>query len=353
MLRASLGRRSAISSNTMLNMNGSDMRKHRVKMNREVGMWLYKEPTMKAFMGWCALQQVKARGRVRITSAQDYARCLRTTLKPTAPGTALVTAPMHCGLNFLTITQLMHATSDHKFPLEINWMNWNERLRFLPGAATHDIVSAGWLVRMACMEDPKWQKYCNWLLEDTTGRDGIANGVTKERGDDNHAFDECISHMAFDSGEEAEDFIEMVFRAIAAFMLRAVPVDARVIAQQIAGTTFHKLSPGELFVPTLIPLMDCCPQREDGLHNAMVEFFTADDLHTRGKGICQDLGIPIEDVDERLIGDKGLFALRALEELEDGSYVTLRGWPKTPQKDNETIGGQVMDMTRMHNNDLL
>lgn len=353
MLHRTLFPRSAVSSNTMLNLNNGDMRKRRVRINREVGMWLYKEKTMKAFMAWCASNGVKARGRVRITNSQDYARCLRTTQKVTAPGEALVTAPLHTGLNFLAVAQLMYSTP-HKFPLEINWMNWNERLRFLPGAATHDIVSAGWLVRMGCMEDPKWEKYANWLLEDTTGRDGIANGVTKERGDDNHAFDECISHMAFDSGEEAEDFIEMVFRAIAAFMLRAVPVDERVIAAQIAGTTFHKLSPSELFVPTLIPLMDCCPQREDGMHNAMVEFYTMDDLHTRGKGIAQDLRLKhLEDLDERAIGDKGLFALRALEGMDDGTYVTLRGWPKTPDKDNETIGGNIMDVTRMANNDLL
>ena len=189
-------------------------------------------------------------------------------------------------------------------------------------------------------------------MEDTSGRDGIANGVTKERGDDNHQFDEVISHMSFDSGEEAEDFIENVFRAIAAFMLRSVPVDERVIELQKGGTNLQKVPSSELFVPTLIPLMDCCPQREDGLHTAMVEYYSTDDLQTKGKGICADLGIKEEEVDERLIGDKGMFALRALEELEDGQFVTLRGWPKTPQTDNESIQSQLLDQTRMQNNDL-
>ncbi len=337
-------------SNSLLNLQNGDMRKRRVRINKEIGMWLYKKETMQKFMSWCGQQNVKARGRIRITNAQDYARCLRTT-RLIEPGEAMVTAPLHTGLNFLVINRLMFETP-HKFPMEINWMNWNERLRFLPGAATHDLVSAGWLCRMASLDDPKWGQFCHWLLEDTSGRDGIANGVTKERGDDNHQFDEVISHMSFDSGEEAEDYIENIFRAIACFMLRTVPVDTRVIDILRPGTNLQKLPSEELFVPTLIPLMDCCPQREDGMHSAMVEFYTTEELQTRGNGICQDLNIKEEEVDENVIGEGGMYALRALEELVDGSYVTLRGWPKTPEKDNETIQGQLLDQTRMQNNDL-
>ena len=355
MLRATLGLRAgaSIRNNSMLNMQQGDMRKRRVKINREIGMWLYKEKTMRSFMDWCAHSHVKARGRVRITSSQDYARCLRTT-GVGAPGEALVTAPFATGFNFLVVSRLMFETS-HQFPLQIDWMNWNERLRFLPGAATNELVAAGWIARLASEDEDAsaWTRYATWLLEDTSGRDGIANAIHKERGDHNQAFDDAISGMAFDSGVEAEEFIELVFRAIGCLMLRAVPVDLRAIRQYLPGTTLYKVDATELFVPTLIPLVDCCPQKEDGMHTATVDFFTTDELQTQGRGLCADLGIDVADVDERVIGDKGMYALRCISELPVGEYVSIRGWPKTPQSENERMQGGLVEQMRQQNNELL
>lgn len=331
----------------MLSARGSDFRDRKINIRREVGMWLYKNDSLKKFQAFCVANNVKARGYVKITTTEQYARCLRL-LKPVNPGAAIVTAPIGATYNFLGAAKEMYEVNNG-FNMRIEWRNWNQRLPYLHNAAVNEFVMAGWMVRCTTRDHGKFQDYFRWLFEDTSGRDGLGSGINQERGDDgNPALDTAIGQMANDSGEEFDEFLEYFFRAYACIMKRALPVETKVIKEFLPGTNLEKLDINELFAPTLIPLVDCVPQEEVGYHNVMLDYHSADDLQGNPR-LWQELEITPAEVRPEVIG-AGMFSLRAMEQMDPGSILVIRGWPKTEEVDNESIKNQIMEQTRMMNN---
>lgn len=436
----------------------SDFRERRLNIRKDVGTWLYNKASFDRYCRWCEENHVRARGNVKITTTEDQARCLRV-LKPIAPGQAIVTAPISSTINFLTISRRMFDVPN-TFPLQCSWMNWNERMHCLPGAAVHEMVTAGWMGRTISQsqqaDDPMppiplgdtskssfmqppapapkkenqysttcspvnpratlhrseldgrdpHETYMRWLVQDTTGRDGAMGGISRERGDKSTVLDDILMSMCNDAGEEPDIFMEHFFRLIAAIALRTQPLDERAIALQLPGTNFWKATSDQLFVPTFVPLVDCVPHREDGSHNTLLDFYIPTDFMAAGQGnrdfeadpsqlpaglskttvmgnseeadgrrtlrekmelrrlqrtdadvqaLISELQLPTAD----LIGPQagtttfsggGMFALRALRELSPGDLLTIRGWPKTPDKDQEGVSAMLMEQSRQINN---
>jgi hypothetical protein len=345
MLRRSARRGQA---GVMATPTGSDFREAKPMMKKEVGMWLYKHPEMAAFHALCKKLNVKARGNVKITTTNQHARCLKAT-KAIAPGHAIITAPLEASFNFLVCSKQMYDVSN-MFEHQITWQNWNRRMPFLHGASTAEFVTAGWMTRMLSRDDHgHWATYMKWLIDDTTGRDGVASGIARERGDACPALDSALSVMADDSGEDLTEFLENWYRALACLMLRSYPVDARVIGEQLAGTSFLRTTAGDLFVPTLIPLMDCVHITEVPIHNTMLDYHTAAELRADA-ALVDALGLAAKDVAPGVIGEKGMFSLRAMEALEPGDVLCHRSFPKMDPQGNETLDAIIHDNARLVNN---
>jgi hypothetical protein len=329
-----------------LKTKDTDFKDKRVQIKKELGMWLYKKESLQAFQRFCSERNVKARGLVKIVSTDAHARCLRTT-KVIHPGQAVITAPPHAALNFLVANKDMYAM-EHHFPLNLDATNWNMRLKHLNGAATHEMLMAGWIVRLATRKNTPWTPFAEWLLEDTTGRDGIAGGIGRERGDGDPVLDQLLLDMAHDAGEEVQDYTELLFRGYACLMKRASPIDHRVVALQLPGTTIARRKPDELFVPTLIPLVDCIPHDELGNHNVMLDYHSAEQLED--PALRATLGISDKDTSVAVIGKQGLISVRAIEYIDEGNYLSIRGWPKTDEKDNEYSQQTILEQTIARNN---
>ncbi|ORC87158.1 uncharacterized protein TM35_000231290 [Trypanosoma theileri] len=328
------------------------------RMVKEVGTWLYRQETVDAFRVWCKANYVRGNGNVRVVSSIHYARCLRAA-QHLRPGQAILTCPYTACFNFLVVARDMYNLNSnhitHNFPLEVNWMNYNERCSFLHGASISEMVLAGWMCRIASLEESSFTPYIKWLLEDTRGRDGIANGVSKERGDESGLVDHYFSEMATDACEDPEVFLENLFRSFAALHLRAVPIEPEAIRLFIPGTNFFKASADDMFVPTLIPLIDAVPQVEDGLHNTIVQFFPYNDDKEALKQQCREMFLSEEEtlaVEKSLPNSGGgFFALRALCPIEKGDYLYLRGMPKLGDAEQESMTVKVMEANRLMNND--
>lgn len=324
-----------------------DGRQYTPKVSKEVGTWLYTKEQTDAFTKFCTARHVKARGNTRVASSQQFARALRTT-KPLFPGDGIITLPLNAGFNFLSVAKLMYDTP-HTFPLQVNWMNWNQRVRSLKGAATHELVTAGWMCRIHSMAEQPWAPYISWLLSDTSGRQGIANGICQDRGDNNGDLDQLLTEMANDGCDEAEDFLENFFRSVACLMTRTIPIETRAIDHFLPGTNFFKAKAHELFVPTFFPLLDCVPHMENGMHNCLVDYFPPSEANN---ALCRELSIPEGEFDHDAFRESGVVVLRALEALPRGEYVTVRSWPKTERHDEERISNTIMETTRVRQNDL-
>lgn len=326
-----------------------DGKETHLSIKKEIGMWLYKKESLAAFQQYCASQNVRARGKVKIVSSDTHCRCLRTTRR-VYPGEAIITAPAKASLNFLTCAKEM-ATTQHDFPVQLDWKNWNFRLRYLQGAATHEMLLAGWLTRAACREGTSpIEPFAKWLLEDTTGRDGITSGIGRERGDDNVQLDKLLQDMAYDAGEEVQEHSELLFRAIAAIMKRTFPADIRMIRKQLPGTPLDRsvVDVDALFVPTTVPLFDCVPHEETGKHNTMVDYHETDEL--TNETVRAELGLTDRDTSAAVIGSDGLISLRAIEFIEEGAYLQMRGWPKTEMVDQEYAQQTIMEQSIARNN---
>lgn len=399
-----------------------DFKDRRMHIRKEVGTWLYSKKSFDRFTQWCEKHHVKARSNVKITTTNEHARCLRAT-KELFPGQAIITAPLSSSMNFLTVTKQMFQVPN-SFPVQCNWMNWNERLRHLPGAAMHELVLAGWLSRAVSQgqqtdmdpglvsqmmnlehrhnvneddeegsgssrgrepqgvvtprkrnshcdlddEDP-FEDYARWLVQDTSGREGAVGGIGKERGDMNPALDDIFMSMANDAGEEPDVYMEHFFRLVAAVALRTQPIDARAVEALLPGTNFFKAKASDLFVPTFVPLVDCVPHVDDFSHNVMLDFFLPADFETTSASpvptarqppseeLLADLCLTAAEVTHAMLHataakgtPQGMFALRAIRYIEAGEVLTIRGWPKTPEADNEKVTGHIMEQSRMMNN---
>eukprot|EP00388_Colpodella_angusta_P048972 GDKK01077927.1.p1 GENE.GDKK01077927.1~~GDKK01077927.1.p1 ORF type:complete len:164 (-),score=27.21 GDKK01077927.1:69-560(-) len=156
------------------------------------------------------------------------------------------------------------------------------------------------------------------------------------------------SEMSIDSCEEPEAFLENIFRAFSAMFNRSVPLEPEAIGYAMTGTTFFKARKNDIFVPALMPLIDCVPQREDGLHNTLVEYYPDSELtHSRKLQLMKELDIEELDAPDKM---GGLLVLRAISVIEEGDYYSLRSWPKTPHADQEIISSNVIEAARLMNN---
>ncbi|KPA84235.1 putative mitochondrial hypothetical protein [Leptomonas pyrrhocoris] len=373
-------RRSARSLATAL---GSALPVHRdttrkPTMSTEVGNWLYRKETMQEFNRWCRAHQVRAYGNVKMTSTIHFARCLRLT-KSIAPGEAIVTAPLSACFNFLVVAREMFDSSNSTFPLQLNWMNYNERLSFMKSASICEFAQAGWMGRIASLEESPFAPYVRYLMEDTRGREGISNGMAREREEESGMLDHYLSEMATDACEEPEVFLEHFFRGLACLHLRSQPIEAEAVQYFMPGTNFFKVKASEMYVPTLVPLVDAVPQLEDGNHNTVVEYFPYKDVETlrsqctelgirffekgkeapivteeapSGQGVMQKINVEHELMDPALLRGGGFVALRALRPLEEGDVLYLRRFPDSLNRaDQRKIDAQMMDANRLLSRD--
>lgn len=308
-------------------------------MKQEVGKWHHTPEVMSAFLTWCRVNEVRTYGSIKITSTAQYARCLRAK-RTIHPGEVIITVPYKTCFNFMVAAQEQGACSASAFPLPLHWMNYNERLDFLPSAATHELSAAGWMVRIASLEESPLTPYVQFLLQDTRGSDGISSGISKERGEDTGMLDHYLSQMATDACEEPDVFLPSLFTALACLHLRTQPIEEAAIQAYMGGTNFFKAKADTMFVPTLMPLIDCVPQLETGNHNTTVEYFPYRGI-SELKVQCAELHLPLNESasqgadghlrrplmsPDRLQGG-GFFALRAIQCIEEGNVLHLRRYP--------------------------
>ncbi|GET89870.1 hypothetical protein, conserved [Leishmania tarentolae] len=344
----------------------------------EVGTWLYKKETMQNFSKWCRERQVRAYGNVKMTSTIHFARCLRAS-KPIMPGQAIITSPLSACFNFLTVAKEMYDCPSTAFPLQLNWINYNERLPFMRSACKYEFAQAGWMTRIASLEESAYTPYIHYLLEDTRGRDGISNGMGKEREEESGVLDHYLSEMATDACEDPEVFLENFFRGLACVHLRSQPIEAPAVEAFMPGTNFFKAKSSEMYVPTLVPLVDAVPQLENGSHNTVLEYYPYTDVATlraqceelnipffeKGKeepivaqetrtarGVAQHINVESELMDPALLKGGGFFALRALESLDVGDVLYLRRFPDVLNRAGERMmDAQVMEANRLLSRD--
>jgi hypothetical protein len=319
------------------------------QMRKEVGAWLYKRETVERFQFWCRKNGVKAFNNVRITSSAQYARCLRAK-KDLYPGEAVIVAPHGSTLNFLRVVHEMFDTQNN-FPVVVNWMNHNHRVPYLLGASHAELALAGWMCRVHSLEDSFFSPYAKWLLEDTRGRDGVSQGMSKERSEETSYVDQIFSEMAIDACEDPEVWMENLFRSFAALHLRAFPLEVEAMEPLLDGTDFFKTKAPEIHCPTLIPLMDAVPQLEDGNHNVMVQYYSGPRCRSEELlSICREINVPLEEMDVSQLHN-GFFALRAISKLSEGDYLYARGFPKTLRPDEEAHSANMLEATRLMQNE--
>lgn len=298
------------------------------------------------------------------------------------------------------------------FPLPINWRNYDERLSFLKSTSVWELAMAGWMVRISSLETSAFAPYINYLLEDTRGRDGIAHGLSKEREDASGMVDHYFSEIATEAGEDPEVFLEQLFRAFACLHHRTQPIEAEAIQSYIPGTDFFKARLEKLYVPTLFPLIDAVPQVEDDTQNTVLQFFpdpcSVDS--TGGKddvallNLAKELQIPMaqsQNVESRsssfsvdnekapeeerrapflhrdsstpymnsnsnsnsrdmsvqpffnreLLRGGGLFALRAIQVIEEGDVLYLRHFPSDGDAAQHGMNANVIEANRLLSHD--
>ncbi|RNF01586.1 hypothetical protein TraAM80_06886 [Trypanosoma rangeli] len=182
--------------------------------------------------------------------------------------------------------------------------------------------------------------------------------MSKERGENSGLVDHYFSEIVTDACEDPETFLENLFRSFAALHLRAVPIEVSAIRLFIPGTNFFKTKTDDMFVPTLILLVDAVPQLEDDNHNTMVQYFPYD--KSRTNVLAQQCRKLLVSEDERgamevhlseETGDCGWFALRALYPIEEGDHLYLRGVPKLGDTAKELMTVRVMEANRLMNGD--
>lgn len=294
------------------------------KAQYEVGVWNFSPEKMRNFSRWCQKRNVRAYKNVKIAGTAEYARCLRA-LKDLAPGQAIITAPPSACFNFLVAAR-QQMESPNGYPIQLDWMNWDRRLDCIRGSSHAEFGTAGWMVRSIALQEEPFHEYFQWLIDDSRNKDGVAQGISKEKGDESPQLDMLLSQMASDSCEEPEIFLENFFHCYAALMCRGLPIEPHGIEVFMSGTTFFKSKIDELFVPTLVPFVDCVPHKENGGHNTFLEFITPERLVTERDALMYDLGL---DNSELAVYEKeGFFALRSIGVIEQGEMLYARGWPK-------------------------
>ncbi|CCW63627.1 unnamed protein product [Phytomonas sp. EM1] len=342
------------------------------KIVTEVGTWHYKKESMSEFQNWCRNHQVRAYGNIKIASDLHFARCLRAS-KTIYPGQAIITCPYSACFNFLTVAKEIHSASSCTFPIQFDWINYNDRLPYLKSTATYELAMVGWMVRIASLEDSPFTPYIKYLLEDTRGRDGVASGISREREDASGMIDHYFSEMATEACEDPEVFLENLFISFACIRMRTQPIETEAVKAYIPGTNFFKAKAEKMFVPTLMPLIDTVVQREDGFHNTLVQYFPFKDSKTLELQ-CEELQIPcpkrdeeltvvseqctplgIEKVvnldhnpmDKTLLVGGGFFALRALQVIEKGELLYVRQYPFEGDAEDRQMHSNIMEATRL------
>lgn len=339
------------------------------KIVREVGQWLYHAKTMEAFRVWCRAQDVRAYGSFKMTTMPHFARCLRAT-RLIRPGEAIITCPHTSIFNFLTVAreQYEEATASSGFPLPLSWANYRDRLDFLKSTSVAELAMAAWMVRIASLENSVFTPYIHYLLEDTRGRDGVAQGLSKEREDNSGVVDHFFSELATDAGEDPEVFLENLFRSFACLHLRTQPIETEAIRPLIPGTNFFKAKAAEMFVPTLLPMIDAVPQVEDGTHNTVLQYYPlgtlgGDSLVKALLDIAEELRIPMSTNPSEMLNENGekvyplfdisklrgggLFALRAIRAIEEGDVLYLRHYPADGDAATHGMNANVMEANRI------
>ncbi|CCW70470.1 unnamed protein product [Phytomonas sp. Hart1] len=346
------------------------------KMTMEKGVWNYKKESMSEFQNWCRSHQVRAYGNIKISKDLYFARCLRAS-KTIYPGQAIITCPHSACFNFLTIAKEIQNTVSCAFPIHFDWMNYNDRLPYLQSTSTYELAMAGWMTRIISLEDSPLTPYIKYLLEDTRGRDGVANGISREREEANGVIDHYLSEIATEACEDPEVFLENLFISFACIRMRTQPIEVEAIKAYIPGTNFFKAEVEKMFVPTLMPLIDTAVQREDGDHNTVVHYFSAKDSQTcdlhhelqipyreRGEeptvisklytssGTEKVVNRESEPKDRDLHNGGGFFALRALRAIEKGELIFVRQYPFEGGANERKMHSNYIEAGRLlsHNN---
>eukprot|EP00796_Vickermania_ingenoplastis_P001939 gene1939-1177_t len=337
------------------------------RLVKETGQWLYQPATTRAFQQWCRDEDVRAYGSIKMTTTPHFARCLRATRRIAPAGRQSSHAP---------IAAYEEPTASSGFPLPLSWSNYNDRLAFLKSTTVSELATAGWMVRIASLENSRYTPYMHFLLEDTRGRDGIAHGLSKEREDDSGMVDHYFSELATDAGEDPDIFLEHLFRSFACIHLRTQPIEAEAIRVYVPGTNFFKVKAKDMYVPTLMPLVDCVPQVEDDTHNTVVQYFpfpagTTAAREAKLLEMAEELRIPMrggssgapprapvgsetKEQDmfrmEKLEGG-GLFALRAIRPIEPGDVLYLRHFPAEGDAAQHGMNANVIEANRLLSHD--
>lgn len=376
------------------------------RLMKEVGQWLYHASTMDVFRQWCKTNDVRAYGSIKMTGTPHFARCLRATRR-IYPGEAIITCPYGAGFNFLTVAKEQQQEGDSSgFPVPVNWRNYDERLSFLKSTSVSELSMVGWMVRISSLENSPFTPYIHYLLEDTRGRDGIAHGLSKEREDESGMVDHYFSEIATEAGEDPEIFLEHLFRAFACLHLRTQPIEPEAIRCYTPGTDFYKAKVEQMHVPTLLPLIDAVPQVEDGTHNTVLQYFpdpcgvhqrhgpkgeeallslakelqipmsadgkevgggngfsssTDDDLRSgvvpppspsRSRHTRSSHQISVQPLfDRKLLRGGGLFALRAIQVIEEGDVLYLRHFPAEGDAAQHGMNANVIEANRLLSHD--
>lgn len=308
------------------------------KVVYESGEWAFSKEKMSRFAAWCKQHHVRANQNIKISSTEQFARCARAA-KNLAPGQAIVTAPPSACFNFLVASR-QQLEAPNGFPIQIDWLNWNKRMPFLRSQSYGDFGTAGWMTRALLLEEKPFAEYFSWLCDDSRNKNGISQGIAREKGDDNPNLDMLLSQMVADACEEGDVFLDKFFTCNAALLSRSVLIEEHAISCFLNGTTFFKSRIGDLFVPTLIPFVDCCPHREDGRHNCMVDFIPGERVREALPFVAREM-----QVDEAQLQDyaaEGFFALRPTGPIEQGDVLFVRGWPKLGE------GAQSREYADMH-----
>lgn len=121
------------------------------------------------------------------------------------------------------------------FPLPLNWTNYRDRLTFLCSTATFELATAGWTVRIGSLAESPFTPYIHYLLEDNRARDGVSNGISKEREEESGLLDHCLPEMATNAWKDPEILLESLFICLAAGFLRTQPIESEAISGRARG----------------------------------------------------------------------------------------------------------------------
>eukprot|EP00760_Papus_ankaliazontas_P002982 PhM_4_TR11363/c0_g1_i1/m.58916 len=295
-----------------------DGRKSDAQIKRELGMWKNDKEETAGFLRWCSRNCVQLRG-AKVTSCSDWARCLRAT-SHIPPGGPIVIAPLRTAFNFLVCVR-HHLDKPNYYPFTCTSNNWNELVRPMPGLATHELYTSGWLARHYFDDEAFFHPYARWLAQDTTGKNSMMQGIATFREDAGVVvIDDLFAKLANEAGIEQDDYMDPFLKCMASVLGRSYPLDVNAIEESLHGTGFFSMYAPYLSVPTLVPLVDCIPNIADGAHNVACGFYS--------RRNSNDVDIMKEVFGLVNADQESYFVVRALREIQPGDFITQRDWPR-------------------------